>query len=162
MDDSGDEWFEGVLVRRPAEAVFVDALRGLAPAWRGLGIRADRSLGVPVAIPMVGAELTRSTAPLNWVWVVLLITEDELRIECRWGDESRFDDWGPVSGNAAFSAAGPEHLARLASDWIRAQAVRPVLHERWSGFRGGDRWRFEDDGAVLWDSRRFPKPRRAP
>lgn len=162
-----DPWFRGTNATSDTEFRFVSRLRQLAPGWAGMGLRAERSMGVPVPRPLVGVELAHLTATLRWLWILFITTDDGLSIDCQWGDDTRFNDWGPVDGNVYASTSGahaaPEGLAEQAALWVATQAARPIRREEWIGRRGRTRWSFEDSRAVLFDTRpTIWSPKRSP
>lgn len=146
------------------EARFLDRLREPAPALTDVGLSADRSVGESWASgAFVGVELDHITAPLRWLWVTYRDADEGGLIDCGWGDDTRFDDWGPIGGNVYETApkakstsrphASPEDAAEAAVAWIRAQAGRRVRRDDWAGRRPRTRWTFTDTGGVLWDTR---------
>lgn len=161
--DATEEWFHGATAATPAEFEFLIRLRELAQGWTNDGLSAERSMGAPVMRPLVGIELPHLTAPLRWLWVLFLQTDKGLSIDCEWGDDTRFNDWGPTDGNVYASKpdpnATPDGLAEDAARWVTAQSNRLVRREEWTGRRAGTRWTFDDSGAVLFDTR--PDSRRS-
>jgi hypothetical protein len=93
------------------------------------------------------------TAPLRWLWIQLIDSRRGLGLYCAWGDDTRWNDWGPVDGNVYPSKqrldASPEDLAENAARWVASQASRAVRREDWVGRDPGTQWTFIDTGAVL-------------
>lgn len=125
--------------------------------WTELGLDAGLSTSVPVPKPFVGIELPHLSAPLRWLWILFRESPEGLAVDCEWGDDTRFNDWGPIDGNLYASKpdpdATPEEMAETAANWIRAQAGRVVRQDDWNGRRPRTQWTFVDTGAILAESR---------
>lgn len=150
-------WFRGAVENSVAEREFVERLRALAPGWRALGLSAEGSESLRLAIPFLGVELPHLSAQLRWLWIKFFDAEGEFRVEGTWGDLDRYDDWGPTDGDLDVSepqgAGVAERLATRASEWVMEQANRPVVREDWDGFRPSSKWTFADNGTLLWNTR---------
>lgn len=144
---------------------FLVRLRALTPVLAGTGLSAEKSRGEScTAGPFVGVELNHLTAPLRWLWVTYRDAAEGSLIDCAWGDDTRFDDWGPMDGNvygtdrkaktASRPHATPEDAAEAAVAWISAQTQRRVRREDWDGRDPRTRWTFTDTAGVLCDTRR--------
>jgi hypothetical protein len=167
VSDSHATWFAEARAETDGEARFLARLRELAPTLADAGLSAHKSVGESWASgPLVGVELDHLTSPLRWLWVVYRDAGEGGLINCGWGDDTRFDDWGPIDGNVNETApkakstsrphATPEHAAEAAVAWIRTQASRRVRRDDWAGRRPRTRWTFTDTGGVLWDTRTSP------
>ena len=157
LSDVISGWFPQAQSRTNADVRFLAHLRLLALDWGELGLVAGRSMSVPIPKPLVGIELPYLSAPLRWLWILFLESPEGLAVDCEWGDDARFNDWGPRDGNVYASTpdprATPEAMAERASHWVRTQAGRAVRRDDWSGRRPRTRWTFEDTGAILCETR---------
>jgi hypothetical protein len=162
MDLSPTEWFRGAAATTDGEALFVQRLRQLAEGWHGVDLSAAGSMGASWASrPLAGLKVPHVSAPVNWLWVLYLEDPRTDSLECSWGDDTRFNDWGPIDGNVYSphrrfgrtpSATTPENAAKDAATWLLAQSRRDVRRDEWEPPRSRKRWTFTDTGATLFDT----------
>lgn len=156
MTESTPQWFRGVTVTSSADERFIARTRELASSWERLGLSADRSESLKLAVPFLGVELPHLTTERRWLWIAFCDFEQGMSVECRWGDLSYYDDYPPSPSDLSTEAradVSAEDLALEVSAWVIAQASRAVRREDWDGFRASSRWCFEDTGQVLAFSR---------
>ncbi|WIB59789.1 hypothetical protein DEJ13_15300 [Curtobacterium sp. MCLR17_007] len=143
------------------DALFVRQLRQHATGWQRLGLSAEQSVALEIAVPFVGVELPHLTTDLRWLWVTFTHDGGGFVAECRWGDEKHYDDVGPIDGNLDVLEPAGEHGAERTADrvsqWIVQQAGRIVRRDDWGWPLRLTRWVFLDSGKDLDRSHLVPR-----
>jgi hypothetical protein len=158
---SDTEWFAEVRSADAEDALFVRRLRQHAAGWQRLGLSAEQSVALEIAVPFVGVELPHLTTDLRWLWVTFTHDDGGFVAECRWGDEKHYDDVGPIDGNLDVLEHAGEHGAERTADrvsqWIVQQAGRIVRRDDPGWPLRLTRWVFLDSGKDLDRSHLVPR-----
>jgi hypothetical protein len=167
---TGSPWFAPVSQQHALTGPFLAHARELAPELLAPFVPSPHTAAQParwIGDPP-GVVLTVLVPGFESGRVHLQVTLHEGRLTGRWAHDHHAPEPGPVSGPDTLVVTGdvearPVQSAEQAVGWLARQLARPVLEERWLGWRGtvASRTVMGDTRTVLWQwgdrwIRRFP------
>jgi hypothetical protein len=167
---TGSLWFAPVSQQHALTGPFLTRARELAPDLLGPFV-ASRLTGAQPARwigDRPGVVLTVLVPGFDSGRVHLQVTLHDGRLTGRWAHDRHVPEPGPVSGPDTLVVTGDVEAragesAQQAVVWMARQLARPVVEERWLGWRGpvASRTVMGDTRTVLWHwgdrwIRRFP------
>jgi len=155
----GSPWFAPVSPQHGPTGPFVDRARELAPELPAPFVAPGLTAAQPARwiADRPGVVLTVLVPGFESGLVHLHVTLHDGHLTGRWTDEGAEPRPGPVSGPDTLAVTGdvegsPAESAARAVEWMARQLARPVVEERWLGWRGpiASRTLLADTRTVLW------------